>query len=74
MTDPDPDRMSVWECAYQTADKLGRAVVRCRRVAEDEEVIGYEESAQAYLDLADEINAARPWVADIFTGKVKEVS
>lgn len=44
--------------------KLTRAASTCQRIAMNEQAMGYQDSADTYNALAEEITVARKWVID----------
>lgn len=46
---------------YYFQQRAHTAALSCARVAESESLMGYKESAQAYLDIAMEIREAGAW-------------
>jgi hypothetical protein len=52
---------------YEYSCKITRASDRCIQISSSEVIMGYEESANMYIELSDEILATRRWVSDILT-------
>ena len=62
----DPVKREYLEYAFEITNKFNRAMSRCREISASEKVMGYEDTAEEYLEVANEIAVARAWVNGIF--------
>ena len=53
--------------------KLSRAETRCREIAQQEDLLGYAESARTYFSMRGEIFCARIWVQEVLGSRIGEV-
>lgn len=61
-----------WECMYNYDGVTSRARARLETIAAGEDLLGYEESAQAYRDMSDELAEARSWLHNEFMEAIKD--
>lgn len=57
-----PHNKAVFGGMHETKNRLTSAVERCMHLALTERVMGYDESAQEYDDLIEELRVVKPWI------------
>lgn len=58
---------------WMFSTKMANARERCKQIAQDEDLMGYSESAVMYHELCTEISAARAWVEALLRERLDPV-
>jgi hypothetical protein len=57
---------NIWDWRNDVGEVLSTARRDCMMVHESEKLLGYDESAQLYLEIANELGAVSVWLYQVF--------